>query len=199
MEIVRQKDRGFSEGVPSRMGLSSGLAPISCVGRRTCLTMPALSAKFLTSPLHRTNAREGNNQGPRCAGPFPASAGRQPLWTRDHTATDSIIEEAQQFVFEHACDGISVDQVADHVGMSRSYLEKKYREIVGRSPHAEIRRVQFARIRELLQETDYPLKCIAAMTGFRYMEHLCLAFKRAMGETPGAYRLRSRWAAALHA
>lgn len=83
--------------------------------------------------------------------------------------------------------------------MSRSYLEKKYREIVGRSPHAEIRRVQFARIRELLQETDYPLKCIAAMTGFRYMEHLCLAFKRAMGETPGAYRLRSRWAAALHA
>lgn len=113
-----------------------------------------------------------------------------------HLPAGRIVEEARAYIQEHACEGLSVDQVLEHVAVSRSFLEKKFREYLRRSPHAEIRRVQLARICELLERTDYPIKCITGMTGFRYMEHLCLAFKRAMGETPGAYRARSRWPAA---
>ena len=50
--------------------------------------------------------------------------------------------------------------------------------------------MQVARIRQLLTETDLPLKRIAELTGFAYMEYLCVVFRRLTGETPGAYRRR---------
>ena len=46
-------------------------------------------------------------------------------------------------------------------------LEKKFRRYLGRSPQAEIRRVQVAKKRQLLADTDYPLKRIAELADWR--------------------------------
>ena len=53
---------------------------------------------------------------------------------------------------------------------------------------AEIRRVQVARIRQLLFETDFPLKKIAELAGFEHVEYMCVVFKRLTGQSPGSYR-----------
>jgi LacI family transcriptional regulator len=74
--------------------------------------------------------------------------------------------------------------------VSRSQLERKFRQHIGRSPQAEIRRVQLRKIRQLLLETDFPLKRIAELTGFEHMEYMCVLFKRLTGASPGAYRAR---------
>jgi LacI family transcriptional regulator len=50
--------------------------------------------------------------------------------------------------------------------------------------------VQVAKIRQLLVETDFPLKKIAELTGFEHVEYLCVVFKRVMGDSPGYYRKR---------
>lgn len=71
---------------------------------------------------------------------------------------------------------------------SRSQLEKKFRRLLGRSPQAEIRRVQVAKIKQLLFETDFPMKKIAELTGFEHVEYMCVVFKRLTGESPGAFR-----------
>ena len=103
---------------------------------------------------------------------------------------DKSVAAALSFIREHACQGISVDQVLQHAFASRSQLEKKFRRCIGRSPQAEIRRVQVAKIRQLLAETDFPLKKIAELTGFEHVEYLCVVFKRVMGDSPGHYRKR---------
>ena len=101
---------------------------------------------------------------------------------------DRSMASALAYIREHACKGISVDQVIHHASASRSLLEKKFRQHLGRSPHAEIRRVQVAKIKQILVETDFPLKKIAELTGFEHVEYMCVLFKRTTGTSPGEYR-----------
>jgi LacI family transcriptional regulator len=104
---------------------------------------------------------------------------------------DKSLASALNFIRQRACQGISVAQVVRHAYASRSQLEKKFRRHLGRSPQAEIRRVQVAKIRQLLAETDFPLKKIAEMTGFEYVEYMCVVFKRITGQSPGECRRKT--------
>lgn len=101
---------------------------------------------------------------------------------------DPEISTAVRFIREHACEGIGVGQVVQVVLLSRRVLESRFRALVGRTPHQEIVRVQVERARELLTDTDLPLKAIAEKIGVRHAEYLSVMFKRAVGVTPGAYR-----------
>lgn len=103
---------------------------------------------------------------------------------------DRNVAAALSFIREHACRGITVEQVLEHAHASRSQMERKFREHIGRSPQAEIRRVQLRKIRQLLLETDFPLKRIAELTGFEHMEYMCVLFKRMTGSSPGSYRIK---------
>jgi LacI family transcriptional regulator len=105
---------------------------------------------------------------------------------------DKNVAAALSYIREHACAGIVVEQVLKFAAASRSQLEKKFRRHLGRSPQAEIRRVQVARIRQLLIETDFPLKKIAELTGFEHVEYMCVLFKRLTGMTPGSCRKKFR-------
>ncbi len=103
---------------------------------------------------------------------------------------DRNVAAALSHIREHACDGLTVDQVLRHASASRSQLEKKFRKYLGRSPQAEIRRVQVDRIRRLLVDTDFPLKKIAELAGFEHVEYMSVVFKRISGITPGEFRRR---------
>ncbi|HEY4301592.1 MAG TPA: DNA-binding transcriptional regulator [Candidatus Didemnitutus sp.] len=105
---------------------------------------------------------------------------------------DKNVATALSFIRERACQGITVEEVLKHAFASRSQLEKKFRRHLGRSPQAEIRRVQVAKIRQLLLETDYPLKGIAELAGFEHVEYMCVVFKRLTGDSPGGYRKKNK-------
>lgn len=103
---------------------------------------------------------------------------------------DRIVTTALSFIRQKACAGLTVDEVVHVAHASRSQLEKKFRRYLGRSPQAEIRRVQVAKIKQLLAETDYPLKRIAEMAGFEHVEYMSVVFKRICGDSPGSFRKR---------
>ena len=103
---------------------------------------------------------------------------------------DKNVAAAVSYIREHACQGLTVDQVLRHAFSSRSQLEKKFRRFIGRSPQAEIRRVQVEKIRQLLFETNFPLKKIAELAGFEHVEYMCVVFKRLTGDSPGGYRTK---------
>ncbi len=132
------------------------------------------------------------------AGGGPCDLRVEPVQVVGRRSTDALaipdraVATAVRYIGEHACRGLTVGEVLPHAAVSRAQLEKKFRQFLGRSPQAEIRRVQVARIRKLLAETDLPLKRIAELTGFDYMEYLCVVFRRLTGETPGAFRRRQR-------
>jgi LacI family transcriptional regulator len=101
---------------------------------------------------------------------------------------DRAIARAVHFIREHACEGISVDDVLAELPLSRSVFERRFAKFLGRTPKAEILRTQLDRIKQLLAETDLPLKQIAFKTGFQYPEYMNVVFKGRTGQTPGQYR-----------
>ncbi len=98
---------------------------------------------------------------------------------------------AVRFIREHACEGIAVEDVLRAVLVSRSALERQMRRVLGRSPAAEIARVQFNRVCELLTATTLPLTAIAEKAGFKHPQYMAEAFKRRFGQTPGEFRAAS--------
>ena len=99
---------------------------------------------------------------------------------------------AVRFIREHACEGISVDDVLAEVAMSRSALERQMRQVLGRTPAAEIFRVQFNHVRDLLTYTDLPLTQVAEKAGFKHPQYMSEAFKRTFGQTPGNFRIATQ-------
>ena len=105
---------------------------------------------------------------------------------------DPDLATVLRYIREHACDGISVQDVLAHAPISRSQLERGFRKFLQRSPQAEIRNVQIKRAKELLATTDLTLSQISRLTGISHAEYLSVVFKRETGETPGQYRRRSQ-------
>lgn len=102
------------------------------------------------------------------------------------------LARAVRFIRERACEGINVADVLHEVPVSRSVLERQFRQVLGRTPKAEILRVQMERARQLLAETDLPLAAVAVRTGFRTEKYFGDIFHRKVGERAGAYRRRAR-------
>jgi LacI family transcriptional regulator len=67
-------------------------------------------------------------------------------------------------------------------------MDRRFRKQVGRSPHAEIRRVQISKIGQMLIDTNLPLKRIAELAGFENTEYMSVLFKASTGYPPGTYR-----------
>lgn len=110
---------------------------------------------------------------------------------RDAALDDgTILGRAVRFIHDHAVRGIHVGDVAAHVRASRRWLDGQFVEQLGRTPHEEIVRVQFAHVERLLIDTDLSLVEIAARCGFRHPEYLSVAFKRHYGVSPSQWRGR---------
>jgi LacI family transcriptional regulator len=105
---------------------------------------------------------------------------------------DRAITTAVRFIREHACDGITMEDVLTRVPVSWGTLERQFRKILGHTPKAEMVRVQLDRVKQLLVETRLSLKEIAARAGFRHPEYMCALFKSKTGKTPGQYRAQGQ-------
>ncbi len=98
------------------------------------------------------------------------------------------VTEASRFIRENAGDPISVLQVARHVEVSRSTLDREFRRCLGHTTHEEIQRVRLDMARRLLTTTDYPLRVIARQAGYRNEQYFSFVFRSALRVTPGQYR-----------
>ncbi len=111
----------------------------------------------------------------------------------DTLAIDNIdVARAIAFIRDHAADPIQVKDVLRAVPISRSWLQRRFQEVLGRSPAAEIRRARLERVKQLLADTDMPIPDVAAASGYNSREYLAYAFKSETGLTPREYRSRVR-------
>lgn len=131
------------------------------------------------------------------------SAPREPLYIKPlgvvgRTSTDSVavkdadVAKALRFIRMHACDRISIDDVAAHACLSRRVLQRRFKELLAHSPLEEVLSVQLARVQQMLSETDLKLHSIAERTGFTYVGHLSSFFKARTGLTCGEYRRKAQ-------
>lgn len=107
----------------------------------------------------------------------------------DVLAIDDVeVATAVRFIRQHAATGIKVSEVLRAVPLSRRVLESRFTRVLGHTPHEEIMRQRISRLKQLLAETDLPLREIASRAGFEHTEYLTVVFKRETGQTPTEFR-----------
>ncbi|MCL4202322.1 MAG: DNA-binding transcriptional regulator [Pirellulaceae bacterium] len=120
----------------------------------------------------------------------------EPLHVVTRRSTDIIamgdpdIAEAVGFIHDHAAELIGVQDVVEHVAISRRNLETRFRKSLGRTPHAELQRVRLQRAIRFLVETDLPIPKIAEAVGYATPSYFIQVFRKEYGTTPARYRRR---------
>lgn len=103
-------------------------------------------------------------------------------------AVDHYASEALNYIWANIAKNLSVDDVADHVGIHRRKLERIFHTEFGRGVNAELHRRRLEKCCELLRKTELTVAGIAAMTGFRSDDYLYRTFRRTFKATPIKWR-----------
>lgn len=101
---------------------------------------------------------------------------------------DPDVSAALRYIRAHACEPIGVKHVLHVVPLSRRSLESRFLKLLGRTPHEQILHCRVERAKQLLCDTDLPIKSIAPLVGVGTPEYLSVLFSRMLKTSPSAYR-----------
>jgi AraC-like DNA-binding protein len=100
----------------------------------------------------------------------------------DHLVVrDPLVAAALREVRDPAVAALKVEALAARLGVSRKTLDARFAGVVGRTPAAEVRRLQVERARRLLLTTDLPMGAVAEAAGFSSAQQLSESFRRETG------------------
>lgn len=101
----------------------------------------------------------------------------------------AIVDKGIQYIDLHF-DRVefSVNDVAEHLRYSVSYLNKIFNDNIASSVHECINRKRLQRATELIEQSDIIINDIATMAGFSSSNYFYFVFKKQYGMTPNAYR-----------
>ena len=103
-------------------------------------------------------------------------------------STDGRIQKAIRYIQQNTNQHLTVGDVADYVGFSKSYFSAYFKKTLGFSVSAFILRCKLEEGKELLQYTDKPISTISEFLCFSSQSHFHTAFKKQFGMTPSEYR-----------
>jgi len=107
------------------------------------------------------------------------------------------IRQAMQYIADHMPQVIGVDDLATAAGMSRRGLHQAFQEHLGRTPGSYLRAARMELACRMLADTDAKVQVVARRSGYQSLNTFFVAFKKACGKTPAAYRRDARRARTL--
>ncbi len=105
-------------------------------------------------------------------------------------ALDGVVAEAVQRLHGGLAGDLTPAALARRVGLSRAWLDERFRRAFGRTVHEQIVHVKVTELKRLLGERSRPLADIAAACGFGSTQYMTTFFKKHIGLTPGQFRER---------
>ncbi len=110
----------------------------------------------------------------------PGAVGRGGLgsWRAKHT---------HDFIKKHLGSSLSVGEIADSVGLSKSYFSRAFKVSVGENPSRYIARMRIELAKRKIRAGE-PLCEVAIDCGFGDQPHLNRTFRRIVGISPGTWR-----------
>ncbi|MDI6838184.1 MAG: AraC family transcriptional regulator [Rhizobiaceae bacterium] len=83
---------------------------------------------------------------------------------------------------------LTVQDLADELGLSAGFFSRTFRQATGRSPHAYILDRRIARARALIAAGAEDLSAVALASGFSSHAHLTTVLRQKLGVSPSALR-----------
>jgi len=102
------------------------------------------------------------------------------------------IKESETFMSMHYNEDISVQDVADYVGIHRSHFTVAFTKLLGISPGQYLLRLRMTNGARLLEETDFSITEIALSLGYSDIFAFTRAFSNYYRMPPSVYRSNRR-------
>ena len=114
------------------------------------------------------------------------------MWSRkeprSQTLTPIQIEKVKEYLDDFQGFLPDMDELAAVCEISGRHFRRLFRETMNKTPNEFARDVWASKVKTLLHATNIPLKQIMFQFGFLSSSSFTMAFHRATGQTPGAYR-----------
>jgi AraC-like DNA-binding protein len=107
-------------------------------------------------------------------------------------ATDLRVDTALRLIRTGCCRGVSVNEVARELRLSRWHLERLLRRITGRSFTEHVRTARLAVAAHLLDTSFLSVKEIATHVGYSSASSFARDFRRTLAMSPVEWKLRRR-------
>jgi AraC-like DNA-binding protein len=102
------------------------------------------------------------------------------------------IEQAKDYIGKNLRKSFQVSDIADAIGVNRSYLSRKFSQVEGITIQEYIMKERCAHAANLLRYSEYSISEIAAYFSFSSQSHFGREFKKYFHTTPGQYRSEHR-------
>lgn len=112
--------------------------------------------------------------------------------TEIYAIEDDDIIKALKFIRQNCNKPLQVEDIADHICISKRTLQMKFQKALGASIHEEIIKAHVEVAKTLLIETNLSIENIAARSGFHYSSNMRRAFLDTTGMLPHKYRQTHR-------
>ena len=101
---------------------------------------------------------------------------------------DQLLERVMKVINKNLSNSdLSIDRVADEVGISRVHLHRKMKELTGQTPHDFIRNIRLKQATHLLSEGNMNITEVMYACGFSNAASFSTVFKKMYGMSPREY------------
>ncbi|WP_342418040.1 AraC family transcriptional regulator [Paenibacillus sp. FSL R10-2782] len=109
---------------------------------------------------------------------------------RNYVCSDYWLQQGKDYIDMHYCDRITIEQIAEHVGVDRAHFSRKFHSTFLISPAKYLQNLKIDEAKRLLEQTTYNLSIIAQSIGYTDMSTFSKAFKKTVGIPPREHRFR---------
>ena len=101
---------------------------------------------------------------------------------------DKLLEKVMAVINKNLGNSdLSVEKIADEVGISRVHLHRKMKELTGQTPHDFIRNIRLKKAATLLSSGDMNVSEVMYACGFSNAASFSTVFKKLYGVSPREY------------
>ncbi|HVS72962.1 MAG TPA: XylR family transcriptional regulator [Phycisphaerae bacterium] len=105
-------------------------------------------------------------------------------------AEDKQVAAALRLIHEWDPGELTMKRLVENVGVSRQWLDRRFKQVLGRTPSEEIRQRKLKEARKLLSQTSLTVQEVAMRCGFSQGENLSRFFNDWLGMSPSEFRKR---------
>ena len=110
--------------------------------------------------------------------------------TEDSVNTQqNYLDYALAYMDEHLSEQIHINDIANRIGIDRSYLTNIFKRTLGLSPQEYLLQYRMNRACTLLQKPDLKISAIARAVGYENALSFSKIFRKYKGMSPSSYRL----------
>jgi AraC family transcriptional regulator len=114
--------------------------------------------------------------------------GKTILDSDEYGLPKSKLDKALDYIHDHLAEDVSLEAIAQYLGMSRFYFARLFKQSMGTTPHQYVLQQRIEKAKGLLKQKGGVIAEIALECGFADQHHFSKQFRHLTGITPKTYR-----------